>query len=314
MRKKQQSGYQTDFLFRAVQLPLLTERQIQDLAPVKDTPDNIARYINYSVALSASRGFPFFSASNIDGNLFIKIPRKGSWKKDGLIQPGHQWGNELYKATGSHFDRGHMTRREDVQWGDTTEEAREAALSTFYYTNAVPQHAKLNQQIWRSLEDYVLHTETRNNGLKICVFTGPVLHNNDPFFVTPIKGSYVKIPTLFWKVIIFPKDDGELYRAAFLMSQVSLLKKSKVIREAPAREIAREQDRLFLEFENAETYQVNISTIEKLSALTMPDARDVYQDDRKLQLILKEVDIKDNLRESASIVKQLGFSIEGIRL
>ena len=60
-----------------------------------------------------------------------------------------------------------MTRREDVQWGITDEAAQEAADSTFFYPNAVPQHKELNQRIWKRLENYILHTETRKKSLKL---------------------------------------------------------------------------------------------------------------------------------------------------
>src|SRR6185369_6425672 len=124
-----------------------------------DNPDCIANYINYSVVLSRTRKFPFFTASNIDGAKFKKVKRKDAWRKDKRINEKYQLGKELYGAEKSDFDRGHMTKREDVQWGDSVEEAKLGADSTFFFTNSVPQHAKLNQKIWLNLENYVLHKE-----------------------------------------------------------------------------------------------------------------------------------------------------------
>jgi len=168
-------GYQKNFLSKPVPLPKLSKSQEDDLAPVKDNDDATANYINYSVQLSASRRFPFFSASNINGKLFRKLSREDKWRIDERVHKEHQWGPELYRAQKSDFDRGHMTKREDVQWGHSVMAATKAADSTFFYSNAVPQHARLNQRIWRLLEDYILHAETKEHGLKICVFTGPVL-------------------------------------------------------------------------------------------------------------------------------------------
>jgi endonuclease G, mitochondrial len=54
---------------------------------------------------------------------------------------------ELYSTAHCDFDKGHMVKREDVQWGHSIAVASKAADSTFFYTNAVPQHAKLSQQI-----------------------------------------------------------------------------------------------------------------------------------------------------------------------
>lgn len=304
------SGYKENFLKKPVPLPDFSSR-MDDVAVVDEEP--VLDYFNYSLVLSASRRFPYFTASNIDGNLFKKAPRKDNWRVDKRAGE-FQWGPELYRADKSDFDKGHMVKREDVQWGFSIAIASKAADSTFYYSNAVPQHAKLNQQIWRSLEDYILHTETRENGLKICNFTGPVLGRKDPVFVTEVDGQMIQIPILFWKVIVYPKSDGKLYRAAFLMSQSSLLKKHGIVKEVATRESVSEEDRLFMEFEEAETYQVNVSTVEKLTGLTMPEATDTYTDDRSLKLILEEIDVQESMRESANVYAQLGFRISGITL
>ena len=74
------------------------------------------------------------------------------------------------------------------------------------------------------------------------------------------------------------------------------------------------QHELFQTFENAATYQVNIGTIETLSGLTMPAANEIYADDRPIELVLEEVDIKTSVKESANVYEQIGFRIGGIRL
>jgi endonuclease G len=310
------NGYETGFIGKnkKVLLPELNKKQQEDLAPVQDKADGIADYINYSIALSKSRRFPYFTASNIDGGLFRKVSRQDNWRRDDRIAAEHQWGNELYRSEKSDFDRGHLTKREDVQWGESIAAASKAADSTFYYSNSVPQHARLNQRIWRLLEDYILHTEARENGLKICVFTGPVLSRKDPKFVTEVAGRVIQIPTLFWKVVVFPKSDDNLYRAGFMMSQESLLRDNDIVESFRdlTLETLTEEDDLFLEFEEADTYQANISTIEKLSGLKMPEAIDIYKDKRSVKLMLKEIDVRlESLDEAA---KQLGFEIQGIML
>jgi endonuclease G len=203
-----------------------------------------------------------------------------------------------------------MTKREDVQWGDTLGIARAAADSTFYYSNAVPQHAKLNQKIWKSLEDYILNNETTANKLKVCVFTGPVLSNSDPFFVTPVSGTSVQLPVLFWKVVIFPKSDGNLYRVGFLMSQNKLLSDHGIVEEH-ARGI--DEALIYMQFDDAATYQVNISLIEKLTELKLPKAIDCYTDDRSIKLILEEVDIDPNSRDITP-EQNLGYTISNLIL
>ncbi len=309
-------GYSDKFIGadKKVPLPVLQPAQLKDLAPVGGRKDMIAAYVNYSVALSASRRFPYFTASNIDGKLFRSIKRKDNWRRDERIDPTHQWGKELYSAAKSDFDRGHMTKREDVQWGLNEKEAIAAADSTFYFTNSVPQHAKLNQKTWRLLEDYILHKETKETGLKVCVFTGPVLSKNDPQFVTSVKGEKVQIPTLFWKVVVFPKSDGKLYRAGFMMSQESLMHDNDIVESLRdlTLESLGDEDKLFLEFEAADTYQTNIDNIEQLTGIKMPAAIDIYKDKRPVKLMLKEIDI--SLESFDASGNELGYEIAGLVL
>lgn len=308
--KKLFNGYEADFILgKTVPLPELKESYSNDLV-VDDSGNAIIKYINYSVALSGTNKFPYYTATNIDGELFKKVPRKDNWRKDPRISKDSQWGTELYSAPKSDFDKGHMTKREDVQWGNTEAIALNAADSTFYYTNAVPQHKDLNQDIWRSLEDYILHTETKENLLRVCVFTGPILSKSNPHFVTPIQGEMVQIPVLFWKVVVFQKDDGDLYRVGFMMGQKRLLVENGIVEEFEA---VTEDDQLFMDFDDAATYQVNISLIEKLSDIKMPNAIDSYRDTRNVKLVLKEIDIDPEL-ESDSIEYQLGYVIENVNL
>ena len=50
-----------------------------------------------------------------------------------------------------------------------------------------------------------------------------------------------------------------------------------------------EEEELFMNFKQAETCQVNISTIEKLTKLTFTPAIEPYEDDRPVTLIRTEV-------------------------
>jgi endonuclease G len=310
------NGYQEHFLDleNAVQLPKLTKTQRKDVATVAGTTDNVAHYVNYSAVICKSRKFPYFTASNIDGTLFKKVNRKDNWRKDPRIDEASQWGPELYKASHSDFDKGHMTKREDVQWGSTVLDATNAADSTFYYTNAVPQHAKLNQRIWADLEDYILHSEAVADSLRICVFTGPVLSDKDPVFVTPVKGVRLQLPFLFWKVVVFQKSDGKLYRTGFLMGQKSLLESHGIVEVVAEREVITGEDLLFMQFEEADTFQVNIAMIEQLTGLTLPTATDSYKDSRPVKLVVEEVNVRDILLVGDTLTQEFGFRIPNLML
>src|SRR5687767_11881281 len=104
------TGYKTAFLPGAIELPDYSSKE-GDVVDVED--GQVLNYMNYSVVLSSSRKFPFFTASNIDGQLFKKAPRNDNWRVDDRAAE-FQWGPELYRAEKSDFDRGHMTKREDV--------------------------------------------------------------------------------------------------------------------------------------------------------------------------------------------------------
>lgn len=309
---KQFTGYRQDFLGpqSKVGLPRLSPDQLPDVAPVKGSRGDVLHYQNFSLVQHAKRRFPIYTAANIDGRLFRRLPRHDQWQLDPRISEDHQWGSSLYSAHKSDFDKGHMTKREDAQWGQSDEEARNGALSTFYYTNAVPQVARLNQQLWRGLEDYILKGETVSHGLKINLFTGPVLSDQDPVFVTPVDGHQIRIPTLFWKVIYFTKSDKRLYRVGFLMGQEELLEKAGIVHpgERGRGLFVTEEEQLFMEFKGSDIYQVNISTIQTLTRLKFPAAIEPFKDTRPVALIRKEVQGRGLLGEEVSVV------IEGLSL
>lgn len=304
------NGYQTGFLGMEIGLPNFTAYE-NEIAAVAGNADGEAKYVNYSAVLSTARKLPIFTASNIDGKAFQKAPRKDNWRKDSRIDQNNQLGKELYSAPKSDFDKGHMTKREDVQWGDSIAIASLAADSTFYYSNAVPQHADLNQKIWRSLEDYILHTEAKENDLRIAVFTGPVLHKDDPEFVTKVKENTIQIPVLFWKIVYFKKSNGELFRVGFMMNQNTLLIENGIVASRLELELA-EEDNLFMQFADADTYQVNVGTIESLTNLKFAAAKEPFTDDRKLKLIMEEIDVHESFLESTDPYQEMGFRIGNI--
>ena len=297
-------GYQSAFLGESYDVPI-SEDLIQH--------GQVLHYHHYSVIMDIGRGFPVMTAANIDGSKFLSIPRheiwgggSDKWKKDERIHSDGQWGMELYGAPKSDFDRGHMTKREDVQWGDTEEEAAEAARSTFYFTNAVPQHARVNQSIWRKIEDYVLKSQSVKENLKINVFTGPVLADGDPEFVTEVKGQSIKIPTLFWKVIFYIDENQELSRVAFLVGQKYLLEKNGIVRRVYKTKSKRLR---FMNFKYADTYQTEVPLIEELSGISFSEARDPMLSSRPTKLAIEEVNVRGHSGED-----QKESSIKGLLL
>ena len=279
------------------------EEYINDAAINKETNSHELDYIYYSVIQSVSRRVPIVSASNIYRIKFEKVDRSGNFKKDSRIEDREQLTSNDYSqfntVKAAAIEKGHMTKREDVQWdiNGNEQEAQNAAISTFFYPNAAPQHDALNNGPWKYLENAVIIKGRVPEPAKVSVFTGPVLDNLDPEFKVRLQdGSIFKIPILFWKVIYYIKDDGNLYRAGFLMGQINPLRKDDLINEIGFRdfEIAEKKTSLrpFLEFNEDENYQVPVSLIEELTKLKFQEAIDRHENIKPTIIKLEEVQIR----------------------
>ena len=241
---KGREGYQPNFLGTAaalqVPLPKVAAAKAADVTKVKGTTDNVLRYTHFSLVMSASRRLCHFAAVNIDGSTALNIRRDTDvWNMDPRIPDAAQIGNELY--SNNDLDRGHMVRRLDPVWG---KEAQKANDDTFVYTNSTPQHARLNQKTWNDLEDYIL-TNTKANGLRVNVFTGPLFGATDPVY----RG--VKLPEQFWKVVsVVNGDTKKLHATAYILSQKDLISELEFV------------------FGQFRTYQLPIATLEKKAGLS----------------------------------------------
>lgn len=315
-------GYNDFFLGKnfVVGMPNYKE-YYNDIAINKETTNYELDYIYYSVIQSKSRRVPIISASNIYRIKFEKVDRSGSFKKDNRINDNEQLTSKDYKQfntiKAATIEKGHMTKREDVQWdlNGIEDNALKAAISTFYYPNAAPQHDSLNNGPWKYLENSVIIKSRVPEPAKVSVFTGPVLDNIDPEFKVKLHdGSIFKIPILFWKVIYYLKEDGNLYRAGFLMGQINPLRKDDLINEIGFRdfELVEKKSSLkpFLEFKEDENYQVPVSMIEELTKLKFQNAIDRHENIKPTILKLEEVQIRSF--EDALINQEPTFEVSGL--
>lgn len=318
------AGYNENFLGtnHTIKLPDFTD-YIDDIAINNLTNTYILDYIYYSVVQSKSRRVPIISASNIYRIKFEKVDRIGSFKKDSRIKDMEQLTtkdytlfNTIKEAT---IEKGHLTKREDVQWdlqGDK-DAAKRAAISTFFYPNAAPQHDSLNNGPWKHLENSVIIKGRVPEPAKVSVLTGPVLDNIDPEYKVKLNdGSTFKIPILFWKVIYYLKEDGNLYRAGFLIGQINPLRKDDLINEIGFRDfdLVEQKSSLkpFLDFKEDENYQVPVSLIEELTKLKFQDAIDRHQNIKPTILKLEEVQIRsfdDALLDQKPMFKVMGLLV-----
>jgi endonuclease G len=260
-------GYQENFLSVTESVSLPDFSRIRDLfmpGLKNDSPYEIP-YHHFSVILHQKRKFPLLTATNIDGTAFQPHARVDRWRKDPRAGE-FQWGDELYTAARSDFDKGHMTRREDPAWGP---EGFRADQDTFHFTNAVPQVHKLNAYTWKELEDHVLHFGAIAAGMRICVFTGPVLDQHDHPFVTPVHGVEIHIPNRFWKVIVWEKHGKGLHAVGFVLSQEKELIDNGIVRPGIINTRGVSADDVFerITFKSGTTYQVPLPYIESITGI-----------------------------------------------
>jgi endonuclease G, mitochondrial len=219
------SGYDPKFLNGpALPLPGLGAWQ-DDAVPLHDEaifrdgadPHELA-YTHFSVKQSRSRRQPLFSAVNISGDISVrKTERTDLWIKDPRISLEVQILRESYgKVEDGLFSRGHMTRREDPNWG-TPDIVKQADADTFHVTNACPQQQKFNAGLWLALESYVLDNVDKDD-IRASVLTGPIFQPDDPVY----KG--VKVPVEFWKIVVYKHPELKTLAAiAYKRSQASFL-------------------------------------------------------------------------------------------
>ena len=216
-------GYDPDFLGVHLPMPEVDQSYKSHVAPLlADPTQSELKYTHFSVVMDKDRRCPLVTAVNIDGATIQALPRKGTWVLDGRMDQKYQMGNEAY--ANNDIDKGHMVRRRDPQWG---KDADKAGGDTFVYTNSGLQHANLNQRPWLNLEDYVIGGAIANKEKK-CVFTGPVLRDDDPSFSNDgMMSMPTKMPMAFYKVEVWNEPGKGLQGEAFLMSQKDIVDKPK---------------------------------------------------------------------------------------
>ena len=221
-------GYQPNFLGAGFEAPIPLPKAdvLPKIAKITNSNSIVLNYFKFSAVHHSERKMPIISAVNIDGSPGVRkdeSKRKDTWIRDRRIDFFVQLNYEDFYLN-SGFDRGHMSRREDANWGSTAEQAKRNADLTCVYTNACPQVPSLNRSsrngLWGELENIVLEKGAIKEGPgmnKISVFNGPIFQQSDPWF----KG--IQIPTDYFKIILWIGEDEKLKATAFRLSQIDLL-------------------------------------------------------------------------------------------
>jgi endonuclease G len=215
--------------------------------------DTVLKYHNFSVVMHSRRRFAIYTAANVDfGGRFDLARPADVWRVDPRIRQEAQVSNFYYAR--NQFDRGHLTRREDLEFGATRRDALISAADTCHWPNCTPQHARFNQnkELWQGIERYLLEDSIKKQDFRAQVLTGPVLDEDDPVWERFDKIQY---PVRFWKVVAAINDSGKLFATAYLLDQSDVIDRYGI-------EAAGE-----VPFGAYKTFQVPVAEIERLTGL-----------------------------------------------
>lgn len=255
------TGFDDDFMGVHIPMPVPNQALRKKLAFLKDNPGAYTlKYHHFSTLHHAVRCVPIVSGINVHGKYrYAELDEEGArvdrWFRDNRIDYDVQLDDDFYRKSG--FDRGHLARREDAEWGTSVARAKLAADLTCSYANAIPQVPALNRAKfgykgkWGQLEEQFLEKGVENESGKaarICVFNGPLFDDEDPVF----KG--IPVALSFYKIVVWYDGDGKLRTTCFQLSQEKLVG-----------EIEFE----VLKFDEVfKTYQIPIRKIEKATGLS----------------------------------------------
>ena len=197
-------------------------------------------YRHFSIVMHEKRRLALFVASNVTAERALKRPDatqsytrrdltglgkndQEKWFVDPRLNDEFQLPDLFYTRDDGAFDKGHIARRDDVAWGESHAELKQANGDTYHVTNCSPQVAAYNRSAngvdnWGDLENVVL---AQASSERLCLFAGPVLAEDDAWFLGRLGGGQrvrVQIPSRFWKVVVARVESG-LASFGFVLEQ-----------------------------------------------------------------------------------------------
>lgn len=256
------SGFDEKFLdpgkpALAVHLPKLSASLSQETAKLINAQGknkDILNYHGYSVVMHQKRRFAIYSAANVDFSGRYELARPADvWRLDPRIPADAQISNFYYAS--NQFDRGHLTRREDMEYGSTRLKALESAADTCHWSNCTPQHARFNQnkELWQGIERHLFEDGIQLDKFRAQVITGPILDEGDPVWE---KFPKIQYPVRYWKVVAAVTASGKLFATAYILDQTAVIDEFGI-------EAARE-----VPFDAYKTFQVPIKDVEEFTQLS----------------------------------------------
>lgn len=132
---------------------------------------------------------------------------------DPQVPESQQAGPEFYVR--DPFDRGHLTQRLAVAWG---EDAMPAQIQSDYYTNITPQYENFNRILWAKIEDEARRiTNEESDYQKSIDVSGVWFAYNDKIYDSDEKKTRQRrVPNAFWKISIVLKQAKSHVRCFFV--------------------------------------------------------------------------------------------------
>jgi endonuclease G, mitochondrial len=267
------NGYDPKFI-PTLMLPLPTPvgKLVNQLAALRPGEVNAAsgelKYEHFSIKMNKNKRIALFTATNIDGKTFLNVDRVSgevtdggegeTWYADPRISASFFLDQTFYSDWSNLFDRGHLTRRMDPDWG-SKEEAERANADTYHFTNCSPQHFRFNEsaKYWQGAEQYVLENGAiaEDSMNRICVFQGPIFDDK-----IDLWSDDVQIPSSFFKVIVWKGSNGAR-SVGLVVDQLELLSEQRKggIKPKPAA------------FVNVNQWRLGIKAIETRTSLNFGD-------------------------------------------
>jgi endonuclease G len=199
------NGYDPEFLGEEhrIDIPWIDYEVFGDVLKRDDLrKDYIADYLHYSVVMSKSNRQAVLSICNLDQTQYRSV-RGRKWFLDARIGYDNQLDNRYYKGKDNLWDRGHLTRRTAVTWGESDYVAQRASNDSCCYANACLQHRHFNEDEWRVPEKIASKFDRDLNG-RLSIITGCLFTDNDRWFKP--AGYDVplgRVPSGFWKIIYY---------------------------------------------------------------------------------------------------------------
>jgi len=204
-------------------------------------------FTHFSIVMNQRTRFAIFSAACVDIPRAVNVERNNtSWHFDERVGVENQVGHEYYIE--NDYDKGHLTRRKDICWGERRI-ARRANFDSFCYANIALQYHHFNTGIWSHLEDWVI--ERLYAAKRLVILTGPINKDDDEEYCGEHgrPGCGVRVPFGFWKCVLYVHQRHQLTCLSFLSRQRM---------ERPGEHS---------EYKRLVTYQVPLETISKETGL-----------------------------------------------